>query len=79
MWLLNKKNRRLHATLEGNPDDFHLEFHSDFEDDEVPAGVVVSGVMTCPWCQKEAKFQSWPMIFLPGKTLNVNQSLRRHG
>ena len=55
MWLLNKKNRRLHATLEGNPDDFHLEFHSDFEDDEVPAGVVVSGVMTCPWCQKEAK------------------------
>jgi len=55
MWLLNKKNRRLHATLEGSSDGFHLQFHSEFEDEEVPAGVVVSGVMTCPWCQKEAK------------------------
>ena len=55
MWLLNKKNRRLHATLEGNADNFYLQFHSEFQDEDVPDGVVVDGVMTCPWCQKEAK------------------------
>ena len=55
MWLLKKNNRRMHVTLEGNADNFYLEFHSNFEDEDVPVGVVVDGVMTCPWCQKEAK------------------------
>ena len=55
MWLLNKTNRRLHATLEGDSTDFHLGFHSDFEDEDVPKGVVVDGVMTCPWCESQCK------------------------
>jgi len=55
MWLLKKESRRLYAELKDDNDSFHLEFHSEFNDEDVPPGVVVDGEMTCPWCDHKAK------------------------
>ena len=53
MWFFKKANKRLHARLTGTPESYWLEFETDFNDEDVPQGVVVDGVMTCPWCQSE--------------------------
>jgi adenine-specific DNA methylase len=55
MWLLKKEKRRLHATLEGDASSYYLEFHSNFDDEAVPKGIVIDGEMTCPWCSHKAK------------------------
>ena len=51
--VLQKANKRLHARLTGTPESYWLEFETNFNDEDVPQGVVVDGVMTCPWCQSE--------------------------